>query len=375
MKRLTAIIVSALILLSSCGKETFTTRQENGTFDSAVSNEVTSSNDESGRLISFLNISNNGELFIDSQTRLNFFDFTIMDSVVICSKPNCPHNDENSCSSFGMHRDPFIQDGHIYFFETDAYMDKNKPVFNTNIVRADIDGTNRKVILTLEDKALSSSNILLMGDTLYFGLRTLDYNELSINSDDSTAMLYSYNLKTDKLTELFSMKEGYNCSAQIDGLFCGEIYFEMHYQEEKREYNPDEFVQPIFNTNYYKYNPYDGTISERDGEYYPFSGCVIHFEDEGITFYFENGRELYISDISTKSTYISIINDFIIDTENKFAVEISSGKRYAVDGIETGDSIIYYMDGSYVIKSFDENSGAYGYRKIDENELIGAEIT
>lgn len=376
MKRLLAIIFSAMILLSSCGKENFTTEQDGDSSDSNVSNKVTSGGDESGRLINFLKISNNGELFVDSQVRLNFFDFTIMDSVVICSKPNCRHIEEDGCSSFGMHTNPFIFNNHIYFYEHDIYMDKDGlPNFDTSIVRADLDGTNRKRLLTLEDEDLSSSNILLMGDTLYFGMRTLDYNELSINTDDSTAKLYSYDLKKGKLSELFSMKKGYNCSARIDGAFNGEVYFTISYQEEEYVYDPNNYVPPEFIDETYKYRPSDGSVSERDSEYYPFPGCIIHFEDEGITFYFEDGKELYIPDISTNSTYISIINDFIIDTENKFAVEISSGKRYAVDGIETGDSIIYYMDGAYIIKWFNEGSGAYGYRKITENELIGDEIT
>ena len=111
----------------------------------------------------------------------------------------------------------------------------------------------------------------------------------------------------------------------------------------------------------------------RDGDYYPCECGLVHYEDEGATFYTEDGKEIYIPDITQNSTYVSIIDGYIIDGENKFAVEISSGDRYAVSGIDKYDDIIYCLDGAYIVKRLNKDSGQYEYRKIAKNELFSEE--
>ena len=376
MKKLSAIIFAAILLLTACGekKQTFPQSGEPAGSDGiseAAGGEIQSDGAEydGKRYGPSMAISNDGELFVDSQVRLNFFDFSIMDSVLICSKPNCRH-DSHDCSSYGMDGDPFIYNGNIYFFEADSYMKKDKPVYNMHFVRADIDGTNRKVLLTLEDME-DSSDCLLIGSTLYFGMRTHGYTDLSLDHSEPTAKLFSYDLESGQLSELFSMKKGYSCSIQIDGEYNGDIYFTVSYLEEKFVYDPNNIPTSLRET--FKYNRQNNEISERDGDYYPCECGLVHYEDEGATFYTEDGKEIYIPDITQNSTYVSIIDGYIIDGENKFAVEINSGDRYSVSGIDKYDDIIYYLDGSYIVKRLNKDSGQYEYRKIAKNELFSEE--
>ena len=376
MKKLSAIIFAAILLLTACGEKSGTFPQSGEPTGSdgiseAAGGEIQSDGAESDgkRYGPSMAISNDGELFIDSQVRLNFFDFSIMDSVLICSKPNCRH-DSHDCSSYGMDGEPFIYNGNIYFFAADSYMKKDKPVYNMNFFRADIDGTNRKELLTLEDME-ESSDCLLIGSTLYFGMRTHEYTDLSLDHSEPTAKLFSYDLESGQLSELFSMKKGYSCAIQIDGEYNGDIYFTVSYLEEKFVYDPNNIPTSLRET--FKYNRQSNEISERDGDYYPCECGLVHYEDEGATFYTEDGKEIYIPDITQNSTYVSIIDGYIIDGENRFAVEISSGDRYAVSGIDKYDDIIYYLDGSYIVKRLNKDSGQYEYRKIAKNELFSEE--
>ena len=377
MKKLLLLLICLPILLTACGEKSKTVPQSggntgDGVMPEAADEEIQSDGAEPDgkRYGPSMAISNDGELFIDSQARLNFFDFSIMDSVLICSKPNCRH-DTHDCSSYGMDIDPFIYNGNIYFFEADSYMKKDKPVYNMNFVRADIDGTNRKVLLTLEDME-DSSDCLLIGSTLYFGMRTHGYTDLSLDHSEPTAKLFSYDLESGQLSELFSMKKGYSCAIQIDGEYNGDIYFTVSYLEEKFVYDPNNIPSSLRET--FKYNRQNSEISERDGDYYPCECGLVHYEDEGATFYTEDGKEIYIPDITQNSTYVSIIDGYIIDGENKFAVEISSGDRYAVSGIDKYDDIIYYLDGSYIVKRLNKDSGQYEYRKLVWSDIIGKEI-
>ena len=377
MKKLLLLLICLPILLTACGEKSKTVPQSggntgDGVMPEAADEEIQSDGAEPDgkRYGPSMAISNDGELFIDSQARLNFFDFSIMDSVLICSKPNCRH-DTHDCSSYGMDIDPFIYNGNIYFFEADSYMKKDKPVYNMNFVRADIDGTNRKVLLTLEDME-DSSDCLLIGSTLYFGMRTHGYTDLSLDHSEPTAKLFSYDLESGQLSELFSMKKGYSCAIQIDGEYNGDIYFTVSYLEEKFVYDPNNIPSSLRET--FKYNRQNSEISERDGDYYPCECGLVHYEDEGATFYTEDGKEIYIPDITQNSTYVSIIDGYIIDGENKFAVEINSGDRYAVSGIDKYDDIIYCLDGSYIVKRLNKDSGQYEYRKLVWSDIIGKEI-
>lgn len=370
VRAFTFLLISLFILLTACGEERVEIQRSEQTAENNNSVSITDkTQSDDSRYISHLNISNNGELFLDNSARLNFFDFSSMKSVIVCPKPNCLHNDAEACSSYGMHLSPFIYDEHIYFIQYDIYMNKDKPALDTYLVRADIGGTGRKRILTFEDMQISDASVLIVNNTLYFTMETIEYKELSTSDENATAKLYAYNFESGKLSEPFSIKNGFGCSMKVDGEIDSEVYFTVSYLNEKYAYDTDNHIssKPIY--EYYKYNISDGNVTERDGEYYPFFGSLVHFEDEGLTFYFENGKDIYIPDITQNSTDISIINGFIFDVENKFAVEIETENRYSLNGVDVGDKVIYYIDGSYIVKSF--NGTSYTYRKISENDIIG----
>lgn len=62
---------------------------------------------------SYENLNLNGELYLDGIDGnggaiflLKFIDFDTMQISAVCSKPNCAHNNKNSCTAFGMQNHP-----------------------------------------------------------------------------------------------------------------------------------------------------------------------------------------------------------------------------------------------------------------------------
>ncbi len=116
----------ALLMLFGCGE----------------ANSAPSENNE--RIVwTYGNADEKGELYTDSEDRLYFFDFDTMQSAVLCSKPNCPHTNENECSAFGMSNHPILYGDKLYFFNVETNFNGDEITDTTTIYKAEPDGTNR----------------------------------------------------------------------------------------------------------------------------------------------------------------------------------------------------------------------------------------
>ena len=174
-----------------------------------------------------------GELYIDMEQRLNFIDFTSMKSALLCSKPNCSHKDPSVCSAFGMTNCPFIYDRNIYFFESGITNDGGKAEYYTNIIRADIDGTSRKTRQKLKGVfKMEGTEAIVVGDTIYFIAEKSGFTEFGIPEDFKENYLCSYNFKKNDYTEIAKICEGYSVGSYIRGVYNGGIYLFCTYLEE-----------------------------------------------------------------------------------------------------------------------------------------------
>ena len=335
------------------------------------------------RLISIdSNIYNNGELFIDNQQRLNFFDFTSMKSAIICPKPNCPHNEQSGCPSFGMTTCPLIYNDHLYFFDYETQYGKDgSPVWITNMYRASIDGTNRIKINSFENyRLMYYDRLILCDDTLYFAPLVVSYDENGTESNLLGAKLCSYSFSDNEVRELCDLGEGYGLNAYLWGEAGGDIYIDVSYRE---EYIPYDELMDILATGEedisvrknYKYSVGGNLLSECDPNYKPMlGGYLCRFEDNGVTLYL-SGRELFVSDITTDIYDIYSFmasGGYVFDLKDSLAIDIISGKKYALSA--DGSDFIYYTDGYYILKRLNYDTGVYEYEKVSEADIIGDEI-
>ena len=145
--------------------------------------------------------SDNGIYFIKN-SRLCFLDNATGQSVIVCNRANCEHNDE-SCNAYipGMAADMLVYDGYIYmaFFESEIFISEDGEITNESkvtLTRLDMDGSHRKDIYTADSGAVLS--MMAIGDTIYFTEYT-QHGEDEVNVYNNDNALYAYNIRWDKL--------------------------------------------------------------------------------------------------------------------------------------------------------------------------------
>lgn len=338
-------------------------------------------NNDSGdrtRIISVdSNFSNNGELYLDNQNRLNFLDFVSMQSAIICPRPNCTHTEADGCPSFGMMNCPFIYGNHLYYFDYETKYCDDKFVWLTSLYKCDLDGTNRSKIRSLEGlRIMYYDRLVLCGDMLYFAPVTVGYEESGITSGYSEARLYSYSFSENKLDELCKLGGGYGLNTYLWGEADGDIYVDVSYHEEDIPF--DELMDILMNSDEsiyiresYKYNTSDGLLSVCDPHYKPIQGGYLcRFEDQGATLYLPCG-EIYAEDMTNDIYDVYDINsagEYIFDLKDMLAIKINSGEKYSLPEEYKAD-FVYYIDGYYIFKKLNRDTGIYEYEKISEDSI------
>lgn len=360
MKRTVCVIVTlcicASVLLCGCGGA------EN------LSNS-------SGTVISlYSDICNDGELYIDNpNARLNYVDFTSMKSAIICPSPNCPHNDPNSCPSFGMMNHPLIYGGRLYFFKGSTEYSDGKAVDSTAVYSAELDGTGKKKLGSVDEGILNHYNrAVLVDNTMYFCLTKSGYDQFGKSTQTKEISLYSYSFAENRFTRLADIGNGISAGDWLYGVFNGEIYISFSYLE--KEVTQEDFMNPDtapqFQQILYKYNISDGSLTEcKESISGIQNGWIIIKDDDGTILQSESGKDITIPTGSD----IAVVNGFAFDSTNKAAYELSSGKKYSLNLRQEYSEVIYYIDGSYITKSLD-SAGNNVYEKIPEAEMIGEEI-
>ncbi len=326
--------------------------------------------ESSGTVISlYTDICNDGELYIDNpNARLNFVDFKSMKSAIICPSPNCPHNDPNSCPSFGMMNHPLIYGGKLYFFKESIEYSDGKAVDSTAVYSAELDGTGKKKLGSVDEGILNHYNrAVLVDDTLYFCLTKSGYDEFGKSTQTKEISLYSYSFAENKFSRLADIGKGISAGDWLYGVFNGEIYISFSYLE--KEATPEDFMNPdtvpVFQQILYKYSISDGSLTEvKESISGIQNGWIIIKDGDSTILRNESGKNVTIP----TDADVAVVNGYAFDSVNKAAYDLSSGKTYSLNLRQEYSEVIYYIDESYITKSFDNV-----YEKIPEAEMIGEE--
>lgn len=363
----------------------------------------------------YSNLNLNGMLYMEScdevhgeSSRLRFIDFDTMQSAVICSKPNCKHNDSETCSAFGMNvSDSYtnIFGDRLCFFETvpeysndDGSLD---PIltWNLHLWSAALDGTQRKKIDTFE--ALEILDLVVKGDTVYFTAReqkeVVAGNTTEL-SGTPKAHLCAYDFGDGVFKNFGKLCEGFDAYATIKGEYNGGLYITGSYREKEREiFNPDGSEKSLeelakdndFTTVRYRFDLeteelYDwdmplSTLDENDrmkpllisGGFYGYmDGDNTHIIDS------EDG-EIVLEDyeLSTSSVNKPVNGYYFNVTGDKggksshTAVDLSSGKILKINkkAVPKWYFVLTYHDGNYIV--YDE-IGSGEFKKVSPEELF-----
>lgn len=339
-------------------------------------NDVLQEEYSARRITNFSNLCRGGELYLDSMQRLNFIDFTSMNSSLICPYPNCAHADPNVCPSFGMNICPVMYENNIYYFTSQVEYEADGPVLKTYINKADIDGTNRMQLAEYDNILVADYTMLLVyDDKFYFCPNTAVFDEYAnmSTSDRSDMCLYSYSFTDNKFTMIEKLCEGYSCGAWIYGMYDGEIYMHVNYSEEPYDYMLVE--QQDFTTEFLKYNPQDNTVSRLDfAVNYASGGYLLTSEGVGIydkmTLHFPDGKTKDVPWIEDAVVY----NGYIFDRISQRAYRISDDTMYVLNTDDFMTEVVGYENDMYILRSYDSDAGGYAYAAVPEEELIGSQV-
>lgn len=346
-----AAIIVVLLCLSSCGE---------------VKNN---SADEQWRIVSgFENICHGGELWTDNSGRLCFTDFSSLATAIVCPYPNCTHASSDSCPSFGMDNHPIMTEECIYFFSIEyGYAKNGKPTTDTTVSRANLDGTNRSIIATISGKSVEyQERIAVCGSTLYFCAKEATESDHNLSDGRAKHMLCSFDLTNGEFKELATLCEGYSGGTWLYGVYNDKIIISAGASPEAIEWTDMDALDNI-NTTCYSYDLATGSLDESD---LPQPISV----QAGYYFYAENGETVALTPDGEKKTLPGI------DSESNFSVV--NGKVFAFEkgyDLESGQSfemkskkaVAEYLDGKYILRSFDYDSQRNEYVAVDDKELVG----
>lgn len=402
MKKLAAVILSSLLILSSCAEQ---------------SSSLSSGYETARECNMYSNLNLNGMLYMEDcdevhgeASRLKFIDFDTMQSAVICSKPNCTHNDSDTCSAFGMNvmecRTNIFGD-RLYFFETvpEYISDESgsNPVltWNLNLWSAALDGTQRKKIDTFE--ALDIIDLVVKGNTAYFTAReekSIFVGSTTQLTDAPKAYLCSYDFENSVFKRISRLCEGFEAYAAISGEYNGGLYISGSYREKEREiYNPDgseksleelakdrDFTSVNYRLDFEteELSDWDMPFStlDEDGRMKPMfiSGGFYGYMDGDDTHIIDSeGNELVLEnyELSTSSCdepingyYFNVTGDN--GSKSSYtAVDLSSGEILKINkkAVPKWHFVLTYHDGSYIVYS---SIGGDDFKKVSPEEIFEA---
>ncbi len=424
MKKMTVVLLSVVMLLlfSGCNNAT---RKEQGA-SRPVGTEAVVSLDESaaetvhvdyktvtdgkfpgGQAIEELKASkgsgyyliSDGAYYVDgfsSAGRVSFADFESMDSFPVCAKPNCQHNDPETCSAFGLSNGSDVMlcryDGSLYFVENIREMSAKSGVSScANIYKSDPDGSGRRKVATL--KGCTLSGLYVSGDRGYTVAAEEIADENGLPTAEYNYYAESFDFKTNDLKNLGQISRLYSSdTVGVVGEYGGKIYYMSVGAEECPEglnaASPDYFdgLHALTVTRFFALDPETENITEselpapgnREGMNWPAPDIVAAAEgfyvcQQGDTAVIASPdgsvRKIENHRLSERAADYPV-NGMMFNLETLLATELATGDIYKLKAgaIGENEAITACYEGNYIV--FDRFTREF--RKILPEELFEA---
>lgn len=242
--------------------------------------------DENGAVVSSLSLT----CYVDYGTKM---------VVPMCSKPNCNHNNSNcaaakECSRFIVYNNCFYR-----LYNLPERNDKGDLILNTQIAKSNLDGTNEKVISTVEGELVGMSTaphdatMFIYNEKLYI-YTAIDEMENQASTNYSKIKLYSISLESGEIKEISTLADGYGINVTLIGATEEKAYFHKIYMENEinaEDYETiEEFLDAMENAPYTEENIVvslsDGTTATAelpcyDFQHRIFANCYFYSDNEG----------------------------------------------------------------------------------------------
>jgi|GEM_PF-5107892 lipoprotein len=345
MKKLLAFILLCVLLLASCARS-------RGAYEFEESDIYWVSYNSTTRYDGMYFIKS-----IENENVLCYADFGNCKQAVVCAKPNCPHTDPDSCYALGVTNGngPVLPRGDkIYWLYVEGY--------DLAIYSANVDGTGRKSICTIEDRISGGNTLCAVGDKLYFIAEDQYYDERGLAIQPHSCYIYSYGFDDSKLIEHCSVSQVFSdaqdLSCFVDGIWNGSIYLNVF----AKKGNGGAYHELKYDIENDKLTKSDITPWQISG------GYMILLEGSNVRIIHESGREYLFEKAGASEMYGACVVNGKLFIKDK-VIDIETGKCYSrLDDVIPGPHM--YRDGKYLI--IDRTK--WTFEMVPEKKVIGDEI-
>lgn len=387
MKRIFTSALVIMLLLSSCAKMQSNNAETTLDSQAIISENLPTENYEAGKFetgipeggaaeltIETAGMSRelNGMYYFDSFTghnRLSFLDYKTMNSVVVCSRPNCLHDDPETCSAFGFTAPPAVFGKNLYFFKNLRKFTDNGG-FNVccELWRADLDGSNRIKLETVNGGEYTWCGV--KGGSMYILFSEEVFEDGGRTSKNYYKERFAvYGFETGKLTDIGEVSEGYPAGfSRVIGEYNGAIYYLANYTNEYYSFG-DDYLKNVAENDIVEIKKLDlKTLEICDADVpcpgerqglnggYPDvviagDGYYVIQDGDAAHIFLPGGEQKVIEDYHlTERAADRIINGIIFNCENCTALELKTGKIYELNKSSVyGRYVLAYCDGEYIM--------------------------
>lgn len=178
-----------------------------------------------------------------NRSLLYYFDFETKTAIPFCAQPNCMHDTED-CPANNHYDEYLIIDKKLYAFEQTAVKKVSDEISfdQSNIIIADIGGTNKRVLATFDGTLMFSgapprdTNIYYYNDCIYFVSSSSEIRDY-MSTNYRIWYAYCYNIKNNTLTKLGELCKGYFANVRVLGMTKEKLYFHAFYTDKDLNYN------------------------------------------------------------------------------------------------------------------------------------------
>lgn len=289
-----------------------------------------------------------------------YADFSNLMQTVVCPKPNCEHNDRDSCYALGVTNGAggvLPYGGYIYWLYIDGY--------DTLIYRANQDGTERKAVATMKDRKSGGVTLCAVGNKMYFLTDDTLFDEYgNLKTEPRSSYICSYDFESGEVTEHYSLLDMFPNADEfvygIDGVWNGGIYINtVALTGEHSAVTCD-----------LRFDISDGTLEKSEIDPWQISGeYMILLNGSTVKVIRESGEEYEFKQTGASQIMgARIVNGklFVKDT----VIDIETGNRYE-NLVDVIPGPLAYEDGKYLIYDWTK----YTFEMVPESKVIGDEKT
>lgn len=324
------IIPMVLLLYTSCAKYA----EENSSYFKTISPDR----------ISYTN----GMFYKDltDNQMIKYADFDTLNIVPICPKPNCTHTSEKECSALGIDGSIFIHDEKLCWLTSKVEYEDYGLTDSTQLLIADIDGTNRICIAELSGLRVGSG-AYVDKDDIYFCASKIGYDDYKSTGYNEN-YLYRYSFHEKHFEKLIMLSEGYNSGAAITGTYNGDLL--ICYQGTTDENNKSNYKEhrksALYNISASDLTVMSEYVINASGD------CLIYINSNSeVVVKTSAGEEILIYSDNIKADTFSdyaIINGKLFSILHACAYDLSTGKEYGLTN--PSKEVITFYKGKYILK-------------------------